>query len=181
MDTKIRPMTEREKEIKRIEYNNKANEKRDEMNVPIEIRILAGIPYTLLLMSIVIYGLAASYAKIPGAMVMMFLSLLAAILIHHGIRIFCHGVGLIHYLFGMALVDRKTGYMMNRQQVLALIIDEFKNRFTLTRLKHMLEALEGPFYRSISMRDIDVVFGYRKQATILRYYLKSIKDEFSKF
>ncbi len=178
MNDKIKPLCEREKEIKRIEYRKKASEKRDEMIVPIEIRMLAGLPYVILLIYILLYSLyVQEYA--PMISILLRISLVFVIFLHTFIRYLFKGVGIVPYLFGMSYVDRETGYLVDRSQMWELIKKEYYYRLTLTSFKHLFDLLEGPFYRTIAMKEYDYVVAYRKQAYILRYYLDTIKKELS--
>jgi hypothetical protein len=170
---------DRDQEIKKHEYLSKIKSTQDEMIVPIEIRIIASIPYTSVLILIFYIGQQAVDYELPGANALMLFALIIAILIHNTIRYFFHGVGLFHFLFGMALVDKETGYFITRYQVWELIKKELYYRFTLTGLKHMFVILESPYYQSIAMKDMNFIVGYRKQAVILKYLTQTMKKECS--
>ena len=178
MNEKIKPLSEREKEIKRIEYRKKASEKRDEMIVPLEIRMLAGLPYVILLIFILLFS---SYVEEYAPLISMLLRILLVFIIffHTFIRYLFKGVGIVPYLFGMSYVDLESGYLVDRGQMWELIKKEYYYRLTLTSFKHVLDLLEGPYYRTIAMKEYDYVVAYRKQAYILRYYLNTIKNELS--
>jgi hypothetical protein len=178
MKEKVTPLSEREKEIKRIEYRKKASEKREEMIVPLEIRMLAGLPYAIIMLIITFTAVAAGEYPPPMSILIWLLLMFIAIM-HTVIRYFFKGVGMIPYLLGMAMMDRETGYLVTRDQMWELIKREYYNRLMLTNFKHMFDFLEGPLYRTLAMKELDYVIGYRKQAQTLRYYLDTIKRELS--
>jgi hypothetical protein len=179
MEDQKRHMSERDKTIKKIEYMEKIKQTRDEMIVPIEIRMLVSLPYCALLFYIFIIGEQSITSRIPHASLLMLLAILVLIVVHNIIRYFLRGVGIVHYLFGMSLVDRETGYLIIREQVWELIKKELLYRLTFTKYKHLFVILEGPYYQSIPMKEMDFVVGYRKQAMMLKHLTQAIKKDMS--
>ncbi len=172
-------LKQRDLEIKKQEYLSKIKSVQEEMIVPIEIRIIASIPFITLLILIIYFGQSSANSQIPGSSPLMIIALMIAIVMHNIIRYFFCGVSLFHYLLGMALVDKETGYFITRFQVWELIKKELYYRFTLTGLKHMFIKLEGPYYQSIAMRNMEFIVGYRKQSAVLKHLTQSMKNECS--
>jgi hypothetical protein len=165
-----------DKEIKKAELRKKANEARDEMIVPLEIRILAGLPYAILILYVTYLAVDAQKYR-PSTSLLLWISLIFLTLLQTFIRYLFKGVGIIPYLLGMSYVDRESGYLVDRDQMWELIKREYYNRLTMTNFKHLFDLLDGPYYRTISMKEFDYVIGYRKQARILRYYIDTLKKE----